>query len=138
MGTRTAWRVPVTLSVLVVLAGCSTIATFNQRALENATDLKAYALILMDHAAEDADKYSEDIDYLELRLWQAYEYAAAIPKNEESAQQWEILKDPERDLLGGFLRDWKDGPLLPFLITEKKKQISAAFDEIIRLEKAKL
>lgn len=37
----------------------------------------------------------------------AYEYAKGRPKNAISARQWEILKGPNRHLLGGFLQRWK-------------------------------
>jgi len=55
-----------------------------------------------------------------------------------TVQQWEILKDPNRDLLGGFLKKWENEKVLHVVfIEEKKKQISNTFDEILKLEPAK-
>ena len=74
-----------------------------------------------------------------LKVEKAYEYAKGLPKNEISTRQWQVLKDPERHLLGGFIKRWKvDDTLGEGYIQEKKKQVSEAFDYIIGLESGKI
>lgn len=74
-----------------------------------------------------------------LELDKAYEYERGRPLNQDTIAQWDLLRDPNRDLLGGFLSEWKqDGPLKPVYIKRKKAQIGKAFDEIILLESGKI
>jgi len=47
------------------------------------------------------------IDDLMLKVEQAYENVHGIPKNENSAAQWAVLKNPDQNLLGGFMSRWK-------------------------------
>ncbi len=48
---------------------------------------------------------------------------------------WEILKKPEGNLFGGFLRRWKQkGSFKPDAVALKKPDIAEAFDQIIGLE----
>ena len=73
-----------------------------------------------------------------LRVEKAYEYEKGRPKNEITTQLWEMLIAPDKDLLGTFLKDWKEKGLLgAYLVGEKKKQIGSAFDKIIELESGK-
>jgi hypothetical protein len=45
------------------------------------------------------------------------------------------MRDPDRNLLGGFLKRWKDkGTLSGVFVTEAKKNVSLGFDQIIGLE----
>jgi hypothetical protein len=69
----------------------------------------------------------------------AYEYAKGRPKNTFSARQWEILKDPERNLLGGFLKKWKDEKVLgKTFVDDAIELVGDAFDTIIGLESGKV
>ena len=50
----------------------------------------------------------------------------------------EHSRDPDRNLLGGFLKMWKaKGSLSLTFVAEKKAQIADAFDQIIQLEQGK-
>jgi hypothetical protein len=65
----------------------------------------------------------------------AYEFVRGIPSNSISARQWEILKDPQGDLLGKFFLRWRQrGILNDVYIEEFRVLIADAFDEIICLE----
>lgn len=121
---------------VVIFNGC--IAKFDPIALEKATSLKTLSLQVMDKAVESYADHEAEVDGLMLVLDQAYEYANSKARNKPSARQWKILKDPERDLLGGFLKRWKEKDSLngPF-ITEAKMQVAMAFDMIIDLENGK-
>jgi hypothetical protein len=130
---------PILFYILFVFGCASLISQFNQTAYENAVNLKVEALRLMDKAVEPYSEHKEKIDELVLKVEKAYEYAKGLPKNEISTRQWQVLKDPERNLLGGFIKRWKgDCTLGEDYIREKKMQVSEAFDYIIGLESGKI
>lgn len=124
----------------LLLAACGpTISTFNARAYDQATSLKVEALALMNEATEPYTDHAEHVQSLKLELRKAYEFAQGRPQNQISARQWEILISPDRELLGGFLRDWKEqSSVSAAFVTEKKEQVAAAFDTIIELESGKI
>ena len=132
------------LSVLLVIlasAGmqCASISPFSPTAYQYATSLKVEALMLMDKGTEPYATHQAEVEALTTRVDIAYEYAKGRPNNEVSTRQWEILKDPNRHLLGGFLQRWKDASQLsqPF-VTEAKGLVADAFDTIIGLESGKV
>jgi hypothetical protein len=131
--------VPILFYALIVF-GCATlISQFDQMAYENAVNLKVEALRIMDKAVGPYSEHEEKIEEIILKVEKAYEYAKGLPKNEISTRQWQILKDPERNLWGGFIKRWKENSTLgEVYIQEKKKQVSEAFDYIIGLESGKI
>lgn len=126
-------------SWVITFSACGpTISTFNAEAYDQATSLKVEALALMEEATTPYRKHAAAVDQLRMDLRKAHEFARGRPRNEISARQWSILIDPERDLLGGFLRDWKQqSTLSTAFVREKKTQVSKAFDTIIELESGK-
>jgi hypothetical protein len=137
---RTAVRrvtpIGVVFAFAAFLAACSPlIADFSLEAYKNATSLKAETLALIDKSGEPYARHREAAEALTLRIDAAYEFAAGVPNNQLSAQQWAVMRDPEADLYGGYIRDWRsDGPVGATFREEKKKQIGQAFDAIICLE----
>jgi hypothetical protein len=132
----------VTLLVGVTLAawcGCSTISVFDQYAYTQTTSIKVDALALMDKAVGDVSAQGEAIDQLLLKVDKAYEYEKGRPKNEISARMWEVLKNPDRNLLGGFVKRWRQqGALSQAFIEESKGLVAEAFDLISGLESQKI
>ncbi len=127
------------LILLLALTACSYIAPYSQYAYQQATSLKVDALALMDKAAEPYASHAADAGDLVTEVEKAYEYAKGRPKNELSAKQWQILKDPDRNLLGGFLKRWKaESTLSPTFIKEAKGLVGNAFDTISGLESGKI
>lgn len=115
------------------------IARFDAQSYSQAVSLKVDALALMDSAAEPYALHEAEAKALAVKLDKAFEYAQGKPRNELSARQWQILKDPQRHLLGGFLTRWKaESTLGHAYILEKKGQVGMAFDQIIGLESGKL
>jgi hypothetical protein len=58
-----------------------------------------------------------------------------LPSNQLSAQQWQILRDPNGNLYGSFINLWKQaGSLGAAYRNDKKTQLGRAFDFIICLE----
>lgn len=136
---------PVRLTVALLfaagaLAACGpTISKFNETAYEQATSLKVESLALMEAATEPYADHAEDVRALQVELKKAHEYAKNRPHNAISTEQWDTLIDPEGDLLGGFLQRWKrDSTLNETYVTEKVKQVRAAFNTIIKLESGKI
>lgn len=137
--SRAKALVLVTISLLYV-ACSSLIATYNETSYQYATSLKPEALMLMDKATENYVDHADEVEALMLRVEQAYEFVAGIPKNSESAGQWKILKDPDGNLLGGFMRRWKSNRTLgaTFIKDVKEDTVGPAFDSIIMLESLKI
>lgn len=124
---------------LIFLMGCTSISPFNEIAYQQSTSIKATALLLINHGNEDYSLYVKQVEELKLDMEKAYEYAKARPKNEESTKQWEIMKNPEGNSLGSFLKKWREkGNVSEFYIEEKKKMVSIGFDTISELEIKKL
>ncbi|MGD0820905.1 MAG: hypothetical protein ABSA71_09185 [Desulfomonilia bacterium] len=131
-------RLSLLIGILTMIFACSTIAPFNKTADQQDLAIKAEALSLMDKATESFTLHKSEIENLKLDMEKAYEYAKAESKNEITTKQWEIVKDPNGNSLGGFLKKWEDeGSLSPVFITGAKKVISGHFDSIIRLEEGK-
>jgi hypothetical protein len=118
---------------------CASISPYSPTAYQYATSLKVESLMLMDKATEPYATHQSEVEALVTKIAIAYEYARGRPKNEISTRQWEILKDPNRHLLGGFLQRWKGESQLsrPF-ITEAQGLVADAFDTIIALESGKV
>jgi hypothetical protein len=134
-GLRTSVALPC---ALFLCAGCQTISSYDQAAYEHATNAKVDALAVMEKATGSYSECRKDVEALNLTLLKAYEYDKGRPLNQITLAQWGKLLDPQRDLLGGFLREWKeDGSLLPKYVARKKQQIGEAFDTIIELESHK-
>jgi hypothetical protein len=107
--------------------------------LKKAVNAKVDALALMDKAVEPYASHRNDVAVFQIELEKTYEYERGRPLNRNTIMQWDILRDPNRDLLGGFLKEWKENEkLMPVYIERKKAQIGTAFDQIIQLESGKI
>ena len=124
---------------LLILAGCRTIATFDSVTFQRSSVLKARVLVLMDHADEPYDKYNNQIDSLMVEAQSVYAMEKAREKNENSTRQWELMIGSKTSVLTGFFTLWKQKKNLPeVFIEDAKPKVSAGFDEILKLEGAKL
>lgn len=139
IGKKPYMKWTILLMLLFATAGCSTISTFDQYAYVQATGLKVDALAIMDLAVDSAAHHTAEIRDITLRIDKAYEYEKLRPKNDISAEMWGILKSPDRNLFGGFLKRWEEKQVLrAAYIEDKKEQIAKAFDIIAELESSKL
>jgi hypothetical protein len=138
-GGRQFWLPFFFLIIAVSFHGCATISLYSETAYQQATSLKVDSLAIMAKATDPYAQHQEEVKALRLKIDKAYEYAKGRPKNEDSTRQWEILKSPDRHLLGGFLERWrKDSTLSLAYLEEKKLQVGAAFDTISGLESGKI
>jgi hypothetical protein len=127
----------VLLSLLI--AACSTVSVYSPEAYKQAVDLKIESLNRMSFATTSYDDYEAEVNFLKTELNKAYEFAKGRPDNEISTQQWETLIDEDRNLLGGFLKRWKDeNSLSQMFVDEMQLIVSDAFDTIIGLESGKI
>lgn len=126
--------------LLLITQACSPqISLFNERAYEQAVDLKVESLYLVERADQPFSRYESEVRDLRLNLQKALEFASGRPNNEISVQQWKILIDPNQHLLGGFLARWEaDSTLSTVFIQEFRTIISHSFDDIIGLESGKI
>ncbi len=132
------YRIPLIWLLFVTLlsAGCaSLIAKYDKIAYQQVTSIKVDSLAIMEKAVEKYPVHEACVYELMIEIEKAYEYAKGRPKNEIVTRQWEILKDPDRHLLGGFISRWKNkGQLSTVFVREAKNNIAKAFDQIIGLE----
>jgi hypothetical protein len=127
------------ITVVLAATGCGTISRYDQAAYQHAVNAKVDTLALMSEATADYDDHQKGIESLMKELDKAYEYDRGRPLNTVTVAQWTILRDPDRNLLGGFLKIWKEkGSLGPTFVAERKDQVADAFDQIIQLESGKL
>ncbi|GAB7260932.1 MULTISPECIES: hypothetical protein [Dickeya] len=134
------WCKKFTWGILIcfLLSGCETISPFNQRAYEQSVNIKVEALTLMDKAVEPFDSNKEDVKLLKLNIEKAYEYSKGLPDNQIVSKQWAIIKDPNRNSLGGFLKFWESRKILSAtFINEAKGIVSDGLDTVIELESGK-
>ena len=138
LATTVVSRTFVAISACIFLAACSLIAHYDQVAYEHATSAKVDTLALMDKATGSYDDHQKEIEALVIELNKAYEYDRGRALNKLTVAQWDILRDPNGNLVGGFLKMWKTkGSLGATFVAEKKLQIGKAFDQIIALESGK-
>lgn len=127
------------LALTMLLLSCSSIALYDQYAYTQATSLKVDALTLMDMATDDFSNHGDAVNQFQIKLEKAYEYEKGRPKNEISTEMWELLKNPDGNLLGGFIKRWRDEKnLSKGFIDEAKKLVARGFDLIAGLESEKL
>lgn len=128
----------IAAAACIFLAGCALIAHYDQVAYEHATSAKVDTLALMDKATGSYGEHQKEVEALVTELNKAYEYDRGRALNKLTVAQWDVLRDPNRDLVGGFLKMWKaKGSLSAAFIAGKKVQISDSFDQIIALESGK-
>ena len=139
LNPRTAYRrCVIPFSVCALLGGCTLIARYDRVAYEHATSAKVDTLALMGKAIGSYNEHEKEVEALILELDKAYEYDRGRQLNKITVAQWDLLRDPDRNLVGGFLKMWKaKGTLSVTFVAEKRKQIGDAFDQIIQLESGK-
>lgn len=132
-------KITIISSCAASAVSCSTISTFDQKAYENATALKVDAKNTMAGATRSFSSQEAKVSSLQTSLEKAYEYDAGRPRNQMTVKMWGLLLNPQGDLLGGFVSEWKQSrQLKPKYVADKQVQVSRAFDTIIGLESGKI
>ena len=92
----------------------------------------------MDKAGQDYSLFTDEVLQLKLKINKTYDYVKGLPDNDETTAQWEIIKDPGRNSVAGFLEKWKaEGKLNPVFIKNAKRIITDHFNRVIELERGK-
>ena len=130
----------VLLAYCMFVVGCgASIALYNQKSYEYAVDLKVETLALIDKSTEPYTNHAQQVEALMIKIDKAYEYTKNIPKNSETAGQWEKISKRDGVLAGKYFKEWKKrGTVSSSLIPDLKKDIASAFDDVIALESAKI
>lgn len=137
----TTLRTPCTVLIAIFLiTGCSpSISLYSETAYRQGVELKVRSLEMVDKASESYSEHREEAEALRRDLLIAYEYSKGRPDNEISTRQWEVMVDPDRSLMIGFLDRWEERERMsPAFIREYRELVSQAFDQIIGLESGKL
>ncbi len=130
---------PFFMLILLIPACSPSVAPFSETAYQQAVELKVDSMELMAKATESFEDHKSEVAEIRHNMLVAYEYADGRPDNELSTQQWEIMKDPDRNLFGGFLARWgEEDSLNETFIEEASKLVREAFDNIIGLESGKV
>jgi hypothetical protein len=125
--------------IVLITSGCASISTYDQIAYEKQTSCLADILKLLDKSTTAYDNNLDQIQAVVLNVERAYEYDRSRPLNKITIAQWDLVRDPNRNTFAGFLKLWKEkGRLSVTYVTEKKKQIAVAFDQITQLESGKI
>lgn len=131
------------LACAVALSACQSgragkLGSYNPQAHQQAAELKVETVNLMAKSDEPYARHAAAVEALNTKIQTAYELAASTPDNELIVQQWAIMKDPERDLYGGFAKRWKaSGRISDTFREEITVQVSQGYDYILCLEVAK-
>ncbi len=121
-----------------ICLSCSSLSSFDQTALDQATIIKTISLYLMGNATNPYNDFKPQIEDLKEQLNIAYKYEKGRTNNDESSKQWETLINPNGNLLGGFLSRWQSkNKLSETFINQAKDLVRNGFDEIIDLESSK-
>ena len=127
------------LLVAVCVHSCSSVSYYDQYAYTLGTSLKVDALALMDKATDNFQNHAVEVEELKIKIDKAYEYEIGRPNNDITIKMWQILRDPEKKLLGGFLKRWEaENTLSRAFIDEVKINIGKGFDLINHLESEKI
>jgi hypothetical protein len=123
-----------------LLAACQSmpVAEYSVQAYKNATDLKVETLALIAKSDEPYSSHRTEIEALTTKINAAYEFSAGLANNQLSTKQWDILRDPQGHLYGGYIRQWqKTGTVSKYFREQATAQIIAGFDQIICMESNK-
>ena len=135
----TAYLTAILFVTLLLFSHCATISGFDQYAYTQGTALKVDAMNIMNKATQPYASQQAGIEDVSTRIEKAYEYEKHRPKNLFTVKMWEIVKNPDRNLFGGFIKRWKEKDTLSAaFINEVKKQVGEAFDMIVELESKKI
>ncbi len=125
------------LSLFLILPSCTTTKTalYDQYSYQKTTEIKVTSLQLISNATTTYSLHKMDADKLLLEIDKQIEYEKNKPDNEITYAMWQLVRDDEKNVLGGFIKRWSEkGSFSPIFVDEAKKQVSSAFDVLIQYE----
>ena len=130
-------RALAALAVFMVLLACVDAPKYSLQAYTNATELKAKSLALLEKGHQPFSRHRAEAEKLMLDISVAYEFAAGIKNNEEARDMWRLIRDPEENLMGGFVKHWSQkspGGVGKVFVGEFRNEVIFGFDRLICLE----
>lgn len=122
-------------SLAIISCDSTRTAVFDHYSYQKTTELKVETAKLIDKATTAYSKNTAEIEALLLNIEKLAEYEKNKPNNEITFAMWNVLSDPEKNLLGGFFKRWKEKETLsPVFVSESKKQVIEALDLLIQYE----
>ena len=96
---------------------------------------KQEALALMDKGKESYRSHQDKVTQL-MKNMETFKESLLrrSPKGDVAITQYNLLMESDKGLLGEFLVRWKEKPLGAVFLGEWKKNVSDAFDEMIKTE----
>ncbi len=128
------------ISTATVQTSCkSAMAFFDATSLSNMKNLKLDAVKLMGLATGQYSANEAAVTALTGKLNDQLDYEKGRgDNNKKTVEMLSLLMNPDKNLLGGFLKRWKSaGSLSSAFVNEAKNQVSSNFDKIINLENNK-
>lgn len=122
------------------LQSCSTkMSPRDDYSLEETESIKIETVELMKRAGKDYSTMSEPVNALKSRINNLMDYERDKGEmNTKTVQMWELLMNPDQNLVGGFLNRWKnEGKLNGVFMKEAIGVVSKNFDKITKLERKK-
>jgi len=139
---KTKFKLPVVIGFVLVasiLTGCMSMALFDEYVYKETISVKVDAQLLMAKATTDYTNYQKDVEDLLANVQKLYEYEKGRSNNVETIKMWELMLNPDKNMLAGFMKRWQDkGKMGKMFVEEAQKQVKEAFDIIIGLETHKL
>jgi len=128
------------LVISIALLTCNSFKTalYDQYSYERSISLKVDALELMNEATEPYAEHVEEVKTYLVEFQKLKEYEKNKANNELSYEMIKLIGNPEKNLLGGFFKRWKEkNTISKIMIGETKGQIGEAFDILIKYEAKK-
>jgi len=119
--------------ILIILAGCVSLAGYDQHAYENATSLKATTIGKLNSFGVSCSYDTASRNQLIVELESAFEYANGVQHNNEASKAWRWLID---DIVQSYFQRCisQKAKISKSAFNEYMPQVGEAFDNIICLE----
>ncbi len=131
----------ILLSIPFTFGGCvaSKMVPFDAMAFSKGQTIKNAAVELIGMSTNDYSASEGRVNEFQHMVDTQIETETARgEKNQKSVDMWKLLMNPNQNLMGGFLKRWKDkGKLSSTFVNEIKPLVSRNIDKILSLESKK-
>ena len=122
---------------LLFLVSCAPV--YSPYIFDQTAELKKQTLSILDKATEPYSKYETKVDVLKSDLVSMVQQERMRKRNKLKVKQWDLLLDPQGNLLNGSLEKWrKDTVMSETFIVLQRNLVEEAFNLIQEVEKQRL
>lgn len=130
-------RIQSVIFCLLFLVSCAPV--YSPYIFDQTAELKKQTLSIMDKATEPYSKYETKVDVLKSDLVSLFQQEKMRKRNGVKVKQWNLLLDPQGNLLNGSLEKWrKDTVMSETFIVLQRNLVEEAFNLIQEVEKQRL